>query len=67
MTMTAIGRKTCEQFHADPPTVTRAKVDQLFAAGRITQEDLDCILDPECNCQWSTAASTAEAGTSTEV
>lgn len=64
MPMSAFARFLCKgsPAHNPPPAtpkVTQTSIDNALAQSKITPEEYACINDPECPCDWTTAAAVA--------
>lgn len=49
----------CAQYRAG--TLTLAKLGKYLQVAKITQEEYDTIIDPECECGWIVPAARAVA------
>lgn len=55
--MTDFARFVCSEYRAG--NLTQAQVHRYVTRGKITAAEETCILDPDCPCDWTTAAAVA--------
>lgn len=56
--MSDFARFLCAEYRAGNLTATQ--VHRYVTRGKITPEEESCILDPDCPCEWTTAAQAAD-------